>query len=246
MVAADAGQGRRPVRRDFEPTPLGRLVEVPERRRYAGRDLYTDSLLVLDARTGKLRWYDQVTRHDVRDYDFAQPPILAEANGKPLVVGAGKSGLVVAWNRRTHRRLWTAPVGIHRNDRGPLPRRLVRVCPGLLGGVLTPMAYADGRVFVPLVDLCMSGSSTGYQPSFLSINYTRGTGEFTALDAATGTRLWTRRLPSPDFGCATVARNVVFTASYAGVVYAFDTASGRQLWSAREPAGIRRVPERCR
>lgn len=224
------------------PLPFGGAPNYPNGAAYAGRDLYTDSLIVLNARTGKLRWYDQVTRHDVRDYDFALPPILAQPRGMQLVIGAGKAGLVIAWNRRTHRRVWTTPVGVHRNDRGPLPQHLVPVCPGLLGGVLTPMAYSDGRVFVPVVDLCMRGSATGYRPNFLSIDYARGKGEFTALDAATGRRLWTRRLPSPDFGCATAARNVVFTATYAGVVYAFDAASGRQLWSAREPAGINACP----
>lgn len=224
------------------PLPWGGTPRYPNGAAYAGRDLYTDSLLVLDARTGKLRWYDQVTRHDVRDYDFALPPILAKPRGEPLVIGAGKAGLVIAWNRRTHRRLWTAPVGVHHNARGPLPRRLVPVCPGLLGGALTPMAYSQGRVFVPVVNLCMHGSATGYSPNFLTVDYTRGTGELVALDASSGKRLWARRLPSPNFGCATVARNVVFTATYAGVVYAFDAASGRQLWSAREPAGINACP----
>jgi outer membrane protein assembly factor BamB len=224
------------------PLPWGGSPKYPNGAAYAGRDLYTDSLIVLNARTGRLRWYDQVTRHDVRDYDFALPPILANPGGEPLVIGAGKAGLVIAWNRRTHRRAWTAAVGLHRHDRGPLPRRLVRVCPGLLGGVLTPMAYSAGRVFVPVVNLCMHGSATGYRPNFLSLDYTRGTGEFTALEATTGRRLWTRRLPSPDFGCATVARNVVFTATYAGVVYAFAAPSGRLLWSVREPAGINACP----
>jgi outer membrane protein assembly factor BamB len=224
------------------PLPWGGTRRYPNGGAYAGRDLYTDSLLVLDARTGKLRWYDQVTPHDVRDYDFAMPPMLASAGGTPLVIGAGKSGLVIAWNRRTHQRVWTASVGRHRNDEGPLPRRLVSVCPGLLGGVLTPMAYSDGRVFAPVVDLCMNGSATGYFPNFLSLDYARGRGELVALDAASGRRLWTQRLPSPAFGCATVARDVVLTATYAGVVYAFDTATGRQLWSVHEPAGINACP----
>jgi hypothetical protein len=73
------------------------------------------------------------------------------------VFGAGKAGRVIAWDRATRRRRWTGVVGLHRNDVGPLPRRRVTVCPGLLGGVETPMAYADGRLFVPVVDLCGRG-----------------------------------------------------------------------------------------
>ena len=35
--------------------------------------------------------------------------------------------------------MWQTPVGVHSNDRGPLPSRRVTICPGLLGGVETPM-----------------------------------------------------------------------------------------------------------
>ena len=57
---------------------------------------YTDSLLVLNGKTGRLRWYDQVTPHDVRDYDFELPRILASISSRgtlrEAVVGAGKVG----------------------------------------------------------------------------------------------------------------------------------------------------------
>ena len=58
------------------PLPWGGSPAHPNGGAYAGPALYTDSLLVLDARTGKLLWYDQVTTHDVRDQDFQLPPIL--------------------------------------------------------------------------------------------------------------------------------------------------------------------------
>jgi len=54
--------------------------------------------------------------------------------------------------------------------------------------------------------------------------------------------LWARRLPSPNFGCATVASDVVFTSTYDGTVYALAVRSGRILWTAREPAGINACP----
>jgi alcohol dehydrogenase (cytochrome c) len=196
---------------------------------------------VLNARTGRLLWYDQVTPHDVRDYDFEATPILATIDGAPLVFGAGKAGRVIAWNRRTRRRVWSTPVGLHRNDRGPLPRGRVTVCPGLFGGVETPMAYADGRLFVPDVDLCGRGSAVASQ-NVNSIDPARGRGRLVALDAATGRTLWDRRLPSPDFGCAAVSNDVVFTSTYAGTLYALATATGRILWSAKLPAGINGCP----
>ncbi len=224
------------------PLPWGGSRKYPNGAAFGGAALYTDSLLALDATTGKLLWYDQVTEHDVRDQDFQLPPIVGSIGKTPTVFGAGKRGLVIAWSATTHRRIWEASVGVHRNDTGPLPTHRVLVCPGLLGGVLTPMAYAQNTLFVPVVDLCMHGSAYGYE-SLGGVNVSkRGTGELIALDATSGKRLWTRKLPQPDFSCATVARGVVFTATYDGTVYGFDTATGATLWQARMPAGINSCP----
>ncbi|MEO9174797.1 MAG: PQQ-binding-like beta-propeller repeat protein, partial [Gaiellales bacterium] len=224
------------------PLPWGGTPALPNGGAYRGAALYTDSLLALTASSGRLRWFDQVTPHDVRDYDLSLPPMLARISGRDLVIGGGKGGRVIAWNRRTQRRVWTTPVGRHLHDTGPLPRTMVRVCPGLLGGVLTPMALAHGRVFVPVVDLCMQGSAVGYE-SFSGVDYAhRGRGELTALDAATGRPLWTHTLPSAVFGCATAAGDVVFTTTYGGRAYAFSQRSGKTLWSVQEPAGSNACP----
>jgi len=224
------------------PYPYGGTRAHPNGGAYLGPALYTDSLLTLGARTGKLEWYDQVTRHDVRDYDFQLPPLLLSARGRPLVIGAGKAGRVVAWNRVTHRRVWSTAVGVHRHDLGPLPAQRVSVCPGLLGGVETPMAAAGGRVFVPVVDLCMKGSATGYEPLDRVNVAKRGRGELVALDAATGRKQWVVRLPQADFGCATVSGGVVFTATYDGTVLGLSTANGAVLWRARVGGGINSCP----
>ncbi len=220
------------------PLPWGGTRKRPNGAAFEGLALYTDSLLAVDGGTGKLLWYDQVTPHDVRDYDFQLSPILGRAGDTPAVFGAGKGGIVIAWDRATHKRIWQTEVGIHRNDKGPLPTRRVSVCPGLFGGVLTPMAYAEGKLFVPVVDLCMQGSAYGYEP-FEKVDVSgRGRGELVALDAATGKPVWTRRLAQPDFSCATVAGGVVFTATFDGKVYAFDTTNGATLWSSSVRAGI--------
>jgi alcohol dehydrogenase (cytochrome c) len=221
------------------PYPWGGTPERPNGGSYPGPALYTDSLLVLDARTGELRWYDQVTPHDVRDHDFQLPPIQAGE----LVVGAGKAGRVLAWDRESRERRWETEVGLHRNDTGPLPAEPVPVCPGLLGGVETPMALAGGRVFVPVVDLCFPLSRVGTEPGeFFAVDYAQGKGRLVALAAASGRRLWERRLPSPVFGCATVANDVVFTATYDGRIWALAAADGRVLWTARARAGINGCP----
>ena len=223
------------------PGPWGGTPERPNGGVFPGPVLYTDSLLVLDASTGRLLWHDQVTPHDVRDYDFHATPILAELDGIDFVFGAGKAGRVIAWDRETRRRRWTAVVGVHENDVGPLPRRKVTVCPGLLGGVETPMAYADGRLFVPVVDLCGWGSAIDRQ-ELTEVNAETGRGRLVALDAATGRTLWERRLPSPTFGCATVSNDVVFTSTYAGTMYAYAVEDGTLLWSGQLPAGLNACP----
>jgi alcohol dehydrogenase (cytochrome c) len=220
------------------PYPAGGSPREPNGAAYAGTALYTDSLLVLDGKTGRLRWYDQVTPHDVRDHDFQLPPILSPAG---VVFGAGKAGHVVAWNARTHTRIWQTSVGRHLNAAGPLPTRTVPICPGLYGGVLTPMAYDGTRVFVPVIDLCSPGSAVGYA-SVHTVNPLDGSGELVALDADTGRVAWKRELPQPDFGCATVANGVVFTSTFDGRVYGFDAATGATLWEAQAPAGINACP----
>lgn len=213
------------------PDPWGGTRQQPNGGIYPGPVPYTDALVALDSRTGRLLWYDQVTKHDVRDYDLEASPIVVGN----VVYGAGKAGRVVAWNRLTGRRLWSRAVGTHLHDLGPLPPEPVRVCPGLWGGVLTPMAYAADRLFVPLVERCMPESSTR---SAALQDAADGHGALVALSARTGRRLWTRFLGAPATGCATVARDVVFAPTYAGRVLALAAKDGRVLWQAQARAGI--------
>jgi alcohol dehydrogenase (cytochrome c) len=73
-------------------------------------------------------------------------------------------------------------------------------------------------------------------------NFHKGRGGFTAFDAASGRRMWQHKLPSMDFGAATVANDVVFTSTYAGKIYAFDVQTGKTLWTKQAPAGINSFP----
>jgi outer membrane protein assembly factor BamB len=223
------------------PGPWGGSRRFPNGGWYRGQTVYTDALVVLDGATGKLLWYDQVLPHDVRDFDLQLSPILATVQGRDLVIGGGKGGRIFAWDRGTHERIWMRVVGTHRNDLGPLPETPVEVCPGLFGGALTPMAYAEGRVFVPVVELCMRESAVK-TTSVLERPPEEGTGVIAALDAATGRPLWTRKLPSAPFGCATVASDVVFAPTYDGWIYALSARTGAILWSDRAKAGINGCP----
>ena len=217
------------------PDPWGGTPTRPNGGAHPGTTPYVDALVTLEAKTGKLLWYDQVTKHDVRDYDFEASPIVVGGT----VYGAGKAGRVVAWNRVSGKRLWTQTVGTHKNDLGPLPKQLTTVCPGLWGGVLTPMSYTHGRLFVPVVDRCMKESSVHtFAPSDLRV----GKGLVTAIAASSGKKLWTRSLGSPATGCTTVARDVVFAPTLDGRVYGLAASEGRVLWRTQERAGINACP----
>ena len=75
-----------------------------------GRNLYGDSLLALDARTGKLIWYYQMVHHDIWDYDNATTPMLLTVrhNGRTVdvVAQASKVGFVWVFERETGKPLW--------------------------------------------------------------------------------------------------------------------------------------------
>jgi alcohol dehydrogenase (cytochrome c) len=104
------------------------------------------------------------------------------------------------------------------------------------------MAYAEGTLFVPIVDLCMRGGARGYE-EIANVNVAkRGKGELVAIDAATGAISWQRKLPQVVFGCATVANGVVFTSTFDGRLYAFDTHDGTPLWNVRASADINSCP----
>jgi len=98
------------------------------------------------------------------------------------------------------------------------------------------MAYTDGRVFVPVVDLCFPESAVT-TTRVDSVDPSSGKGLIAALDATTGKWLWTRRFPSPDFGCATVANDVVFTSTFDGTVYGLSVEDGSVLWQAEVARG---------
>jgi alcohol dehydrogenase (cytochrome c) len=73
--------------------------------RRPGDDLYSDSVVALDADTGKLKWYYQFTPHDEYDWDSVQVPVLATINweGKPrkVVLWANRNGFYYAIDRTT-------------------------------------------------------------------------------------------------------------------------------------------------
>jgi outer membrane protein assembly factor BamB/plastocyanin len=222
------------------PAPFPGTADFPNGSSRPGPNPYTDSVIALD-KSGELQWAQQVKAHDLSDGDFQAPPILASLNvngaSHDIVIGGGKLGSVVAFDRQTGEQLWKTDVGMHQNDTlDAFPADSpVTVLPGVFGGIETPMAYADGVVYAPVTNLSSDYTATS-GPTGTDLS--TATGELDAIDAASGRVLWTATLDSANFGAATVAGDLVFTSTYSGEVLAFDRASGSQVWSWQAPAAI--------
>jgi outer membrane protein assembly factor BamB len=221
------------------PGPIPGTEQFPWGSSRPGPNLYTDSVVKLDAKTGKLDWYHQVTPHDLNDWDLQNPPILIKAGGKDMVIGSGKSGIVVALDRQTGKELWKRPVGIHNgNDdigleamRGNMPKTPITLYPGSLGGIIAPMSTDGKYIFAPVVNSPLTiNSQTEKSEGGPS------SGELVALDAASGQVKWKAKLTTAAFGFTTVVNDLVFVTTYDGNVSAFDTSNGSIVWREQLPA----------
>ena len=78
-----------------------------------GANLYSDSLVCLDIKTGKMIWYKQLIHHDIWDYDMPAHPILLDINvgGRPIkaVVQTGKISLMYVFDRTNGQPVWPIP-----------------------------------------------------------------------------------------------------------------------------------------
>ncbi|WP_281783682.1 pyrroloquinoline quinone-dependent dehydrogenase [Sinimarinibacterium flocculans] len=91
-----------------------------------GENRYTDSLVALDARSGRVVWHFQFVHHDLWDYDLASQPILVDLPDPhggpakiPAVVQLTKQGMVFAFDRLSGEALW--PIEERPVPRGDMP-----------------------------------------------------------------------------------------------------------------------------
>jgi outer membrane protein assembly factor BamB len=230
------------------PAPFPGTIDFPNGSSRPGPNLYSNSIIALDRLSGELLWYYQVKPHDLFDLDFHMSPVLAtvaiDGADRDIVIGAGKLGRILAFDRETGEVLWNTSVGEHDNDElEEVPEgQTVMVLPGVYGGVETPMAYADGIVYASVVNLPTPYTATGHdaengaeavQRAERMTEVTEGTGEIVALDAATGEIQWTHDVDSVPFGGATVVNDLIVASTFEGTVFALDRGSGEELWRAQ-------------
>lgn len=101
-----------------------------------GDNLYSDSIVALNAKTGKKLWHFQMVHHDLWDYDSSAPPTVADLVIKgrtvPAVVVPNKTGFLYTFNRVTGAPIWpiverpvpqsTVP-GEHSSPTQPVPSK---------------------------------------------------------------------------------------------------------------------------
>ena len=86
-------------------------VETPTGDLYGGDrpgdNLFGNSLVAVDYRTGEMRWYYQLIHHDIWDWDIPQAPILADMpDGRKLVAQLTKQGIAYVFDRATGEPVW--------------------------------------------------------------------------------------------------------------------------------------------
>ncbi|HWI10939.1 MAG TPA: PQQ-binding-like beta-propeller repeat protein, partial [Burkholderiaceae bacterium] len=214
---------------------------LPSRR--PGDNLFTNSLVVLDARDGRLEWWHQVGRNDSHDWDLAAAPMLySTRDGQARVALGSKDGHVYAVDRRTRRRVFqTAVTRIENSAAVPTPQG-VHVCPGGQAGVHwngPAFDAARAQLLVGSVDACGTFKSDPAAKRTLGMGYNGGAftadpqaplGRVTALDAATGTTRWRFDSPVPIVaGVTPTAGGLVFTGDLAGDLIALNSDDGRLL-----------------
>jgi len=222
--------------------PIPGTEEYPWGSSRPGRNLFSNSIVRLNEKTGRVEWYYQITPHGVCN-GFLISPVLAEPHGRKVALGVGLLGVLVAVDRNTGRLLWRTPVGIHNghdNDgllamRGKYGRLKtpMTVYPGTYGGVAAPLSVQGPTGLVPVVN---EGTRLRSQTEAKSVG--TPTGELVAVNIGTGAIKWKRRLPAPLFGPTTVTNDLVFATTSDGGLFAFEVGTGEEVWKKRIPMTV--------
>ncbi len=222
-----------------------------------GSNLYTNSLIALDATTGRLAWYRQFISHDVHDYDVTHvSPIFKttiSGSTRNAVASTGKDGMLRVLDRDSTEIVYSVPFTTRLNAEAPVSTTPLRVCPGTLGGhEWSGSAYHVklNLLVVPATDWCAAFSTDPVAPD-PNKEHTHGfffggktdfdpwsaaRGRLTAFDASTGKEKWRYDAPKPMIaGVTTTEGDLIFTGEMSGNLLAFDARTGKVL--LRSPLG---------
>ena len=194
-----------------------------------GDNLYSASVVALDADTGKLKWYFQFTPHDLHDWDAAQIPVLLdlEYQGRPrkLMAWANRNGFFYLLDRTDGQFLfgkpfvhvtWAKEIGpdgrpVRLPNGDPTPEGTY-ICPGITGGTnwMSPsFSPQTGYFYVTAREECtiFFTSPQKYRTgqSFLASAFQvkpdeKSWGALRAIDPKTGQIKWEFKYHSPSWG----------------------------------------------
>ena len=219
-----------------------------------GENLYTNSLIALNATNGRLLAYNQLVKHDFHDWDVDSPaPLVTTRSGRRIAASANKDGLLSVLDRSRVTGgefpvLYQVPTTTRENIETPLSRETkTRFCPGYLGG-----SEWNGAAYHPPLNTIYVGAndwcSTVQLSQAAAAVPAKGAGWFgavsqgndppanakgwlTAFDAENGAVRWKFAAPRPVLAAVTpTAGGLVFAADLGGTLYAFDAVNGAVLW----------------
>src|SRR5271170_6995263 len=226
-----------------------------------GDNLFTSSVVVLDAKTGAYKNHFQLVPRDWHDWDVSNPPALIRTmGGKRLMTVSPKDGHLYGFDLADNKLLYRTPVTRIENVEEPFAvDKEVHFCPGAAGGgEWNSPAYdpLNNLIFTGEVDWCttvklqtreeIAAAPLG-QPwtGEKSLNPFDAFGAFSradrfwagwvhAVDADTGVWKWRLKSNYPIMGAVTpTAGGLVFFGDMGGNFYALDAETGKKLWGQK-------------
>ena len=225
-----------------------------------GQNLYTDSVVVLDAKTGVYKNHFKIVPRDWHDWDVSSAPaIIRTAGGKKVLSLAPKDGHLYGFDLDTNALLYRTPVTRMENADVPFSAgKPVHFCPGSTGGnEWNGPAYdpQTNLVYVGEVEWCTTASLLPAEKIAAAKPATPWSGEASinpfntwgkpdrvfdwagwtyAVDADTGAWRWRAKTNYPiQSGMTPTAGDVVFFGDMGGNFYALDATDGRKLWGEK-------------
>jgi alcohol dehydrogenase (cytochrome c) len=227
-----------------------------------GSNLYVDSILVLDARTGDYIRHFQVSPRDWHDYDASNAPALITTRaGAQLLTFSPKDGYLYGVDAASNELRYRSAVTRVENQQIELTTsQHTHFCPGPAGGgEWNGVAYDPhtNLTFTAETDWCASVSvatrqevasvkpgaawmAAGSHETFGRPDPRSQWGGFVyATDADTGEWKWRAHSSYPTLsGVTPTAGGLVFLGDHGGDLYALDSSTGQPLWSLKVRGAI--------
>jgi alcohol dehydrogenase (cytochrome c) len=216
-----------------------------------GDNLYTNSVVALDADTGKLAWYVQQVPHDTHDWDTSAAPTIFDRDGKRYMAEVSKNGYLYLYDRDTQKVLAKSKTQ-SRYDNFDTPLSLttpITYCPGSHGGF-------NGAAYSPKTNMLFTGAEErcdtvlmtephyipgqGYYSGQILTNQNDvGTGSIRAFEATTGKPLWAVKTPRPVNGAlTTTGGGLLLTGDVTGDFLVMDQKTGKVLYRFKSGGAI--------